>query len=86
MQSVAEQNINQWVNLTFEEQRRANPELFDRAFKTLREEGVGEPAQAIRKSTNPGLALMNWYRRQAAIAQVGDDIDGYNRKYRDESI
>lgn len=81
-QSV-EQQMRDWrVNMTFADQHEQHGEAFEKAMQAL--ESSRDPAaiQAVMESINPGKALMRWHRKQTAMAEVGDDLDGYNAKLR----
>jgi hypothetical protein len=82
--AIEAQFRNQWVNLTFAEEHEKHGETFEKAMAAL--EAVRNPqvVAEIREAVNPGKALMRWYRRHTALAEVGDDLEGYQKRFRDK--
>ena len=82
--SVEESNRNNWVNLTFAEQHEAHGETFEKAMQALEQARSPQIVANIREAVNPGKALMRWYRQETARREVGDDLEGYKKRLRDE--
>jgi hypothetical protein len=81
-QSVEQQMRNWRVNMTFADQHEQHGEAFEKAMQALESSRDKEAIQSVMEAINPGKALMKWHRKQAAMAEVGDDLDGYNAKLR----
>lgn len=75
---------DQWVNLTFAEQREKDGDTFDKALAAL--EGIRDPSIAteIRESVNPGRALMRWFKDHTAKQEIGGDLNGYLQRKQEE--
>ena len=82
--SLDDQFRDRWVNLTFAQQHEQHGEAFEKAMAALEQARSPQVVADIREAVDPGKALMRWYRRQTAITEVGDDLDGYKKRLRDE--
>ena len=56
----------------------------DTAMSALEATGDRALAASIKNAVNPAKALMKWHSRHKAQAEVGDDLDGYLAKKREE--
>jgi hypothetical protein len=75
------------VEASFESARDEHKETFDAAFKTLVEHGQAEAqsnpqrvsptVQRIQASRNPGRAVVEWYRQQTTLREVGNDPEAW---------
>jgi hypothetical protein len=84
VQSVEESNRNNWVNLTFAAEHEAHGDAFEKAMAALEATRNPQIVADIREAVNPGKALMRWHRQETARREVGDDIEGYNKRLRDK--
>lgn len=58
-------------------------EAYDAVMKA-KAAGDHRTADAIRSTSNPGEALIQWYRQQKALSEFGTDPNAYKQKVRDE--
>ncbi len=73
------------VNLAFDlAVDQHGQEAVDTAMSALEATGDRALAASIKNAVNPGKALMKWHSRHKAQAEVGDDLDGYLAKKREE--
>lgn len=82
--AIEDQFRDQWVNLTFAEEHEKHGETFDKAMAALEAAKSPQIVADIREAVNPGKALMRWYRRQTAMTEIGDDLEGYQKRLRDQ--
>lgn len=68
----------------------AHKETFEKAWGALNQLNPSDPearatVQRITASPNPGEALVNWHKRQATFAEVGDDPVAYRARVAQET-
>ena len=101
MQSTFDDRLrNMEANFSFRLAHQVHGETFERAYTDMigrAERGDPSVVQAIMRSPDPGAAMVNWYRRERTLSQVGDDPDKWSdarqaerlksdRKYRGELL
>jgi len=71
--------------LSFEFARSSNPARFDQALAAVQK---ASPAEILRvkDAPNPGRELLAWYAQHERTTIVGDDLDAYNKKVREEAL
>lgn len=86
-----EEQFRDWkVNLTFDQMADQHGEAFDKAVDAfVAASGKGgrkNPAlfSSVVDAPNPGKALWRWHRQQAALTEVGDDLDGFLKRKQEE--
>ncbi len=65
--------------------RRANPERFDKAYAEALNASTVDRAR-IRDAPDPGDELLAWYAERERTTIVGNDLDAYNKKVREEAL
>jgi hypothetical protein len=62
-------------------------EAFDKAYEAFVSEGNRNPgwARGVVTSSNPGEAIVSWYKGQQVLSQVGDDPSAYTEKVKAET-
>lgn len=85
IQSAAEEARMAAVNLAFDlAVDQHGQEAVDTAMGALEATGDRALAASIKNAVNPAKALMKWHSRHKAQAEVGDDLDGYLARKREE--
>lgn len=77
-QTVEERMRNMEANFSFRLAHNAHGELFEQAYTDMiRRAERGDPSvvRAVMQSPDPGIAMVNWYRREQTLTKVGDDPD-----------
>jgi hypothetical protein len=71
--------------LSFEFARSSNPARFDQALAAVQQ---ASPAEILRvkDAPNPGRELLAWYAQHERTTIVGNDLDAYNKKVREEAL
>lgn len=65
----------------------AHKEVFEQAFGAMMEAaeaGDISVVQGVYNSTDPGEALVRWYKRMTAVREIGDDPAAYKARLREE--
>jgi hypothetical protein len=64
-------------------------EMFEKAFSEAEARANrGDPSimQTVANSSDPGQTLVNWYKREQVISQVGDDPAAYREKLQEQLL
>ncbi len=95
-QRIAEQNMsveqrfrNQEANFSLRLAHMQHGETFEKAYAALldaAEKGDRAAAQAVANSPDPGATLVNWYRREQTLQQVGPDPEAFVQKKLEEAL
>lgn len=83
MAAYQQQQEDRLIEATFEAARQKNAEQFDKAFAAVRQ-APPQVHAAIRGSFNPGETLMQWWANETAMQEIGGDLNGYKKRYREE--
>ncbi len=82
-----------FIDMTLADQVEANgKEAVDKAVDdfvaSVGKGGSKDPTTfaQVTRAPNPGKALMRWHRQRAAMSEIGDDLDGYKKKLRDQFL
>lgn len=73
------------IDETFEDAKEAHGQAFDDAFNAIQQAPKPVRDQVIN-AANPGKALMRWHREQKALAEIGTDFDGYQKRIKDQAL
>jgi hypothetical protein len=72
------------VNASIESARARHGEAFSNAWKAIetlpKSPETVQLIQRLEASPNPGEAIVLWHKRNQAIREVGDDLDGYKAR------
>jgi hypothetical protein len=88
-QTVEQRFRNQEANFSLRLAHMQHGELFEKAYQALldtAEKGDKTAAQAVANSPDPGQTLVNWYKREQVIAQVGTNPEEYVQKKLEEAL
>jgi hypothetical protein len=88
-QSFQQSLRNQEANVSLRLAHIQHGELFEKAYQALldtAEKGDKTAAQAVANSPDPGKTLVNWYKREQVMAQVGDNPEEYVQKKLEEAL
>jgi hypothetical protein len=88
-QTVEQRFRNQEANFSLRLAHMQHGELFEKAYQALldtAERGDRTAAQAVASSPDPGATLVNWYKREQVIAQVGTNPEEYVQKKLEEAL
>ncbi len=88
-QSVDQRFKNQEANFSLRLAHMQHGELFESAYQAMMdaaEKGDRTAAQAVANSPDPGQTLVNWYKREQVISQVGTDPEAYVQKKLEEAL
>lgn len=84
VKSVEEQFRDWRVNMTFADMHEQHGEKFEAAMQALEQAKDPRVVSEIQNAINPGKALMKWHSRYQAQTEVGDDLDGFLARKREE--
>jgi hypothetical protein len=85
-QSVDERFRQQEANFSLRLAHMQHGEVFEKAYQALLDGGDKAAAQAVANSPNPGQTLVDWYKREQVIAQVGTNPEEYVQKKLEEAL
>jgi hypothetical protein len=86
---IAEAVDRREVNRTFAEAHEQFGTEFEQAYLAAREsvaEGNTQLFEDFKAAYNPGKALMQWWKREKGYREVGDDLDAYNERQRENLL
>jgi hypothetical protein len=75
------------ANISFRLARREHGTVFEEAYTAmleLAENGDPSVVRGVYASSDPGEALVTWFKRSQAIQEIGDDPAAYKQRLRDE--
>ena len=88
-QSVEQRFRNQEANFSLRLAHMQHGETFEKAYTALldaAEKGDRAAAQAVANSPDPGSTLVNWYKREMTLQQVGTDPEAFVQKKLEEAL
>jgi hypothetical protein len=88
-QSVEQRFRNQEANFSLRLAHMQHGETFEKAYTALldaAEKGDRAAAQAVANSPDPGATLVNWYKREMTLQQVGTDPEAFVQKKLEEAL
>jgi hypothetical protein len=88
-QTVEQRFRNQEANFSLRLAHMQHGEVFEKAYSALleaAEKGDRAAAQAVANSPDPGATLINWYKREQTLQQVGTDPEAFVQKKLEEAL
>jgi len=85
-QEAREQALAERGEFFMQMAKRTYKEEFDEAHATAMQHMTPELRSHMRRSADPGEALMHWFRDLKIRAEVGNDLTAYRQKMRDEAL
>lgn len=80
---------NQEANFSFRLAHREHKETFEKAYSDMvnrAERGDPSIVRSVMGSSDPGEALVRWYRREQTLTEVGDDPSAYKARVLEEAM
>ena len=80
---------NMEANFSFRLAHQVHGETFEKAYGEMigrAERGDPSVVRAVMQSPDPGAAMVNWFRREQTLSQVGDDPNAWFDKQLDERL
>jgi hypothetical protein len=88
-QTVEQRFKAQEANFSLRLAHMQHGETFEKAYQALletAEKGDRSAAQAVANSPDPGATLVNWYKREQTLKEVGSDPNAYVQKKLEEAL
>jgi hypothetical protein len=88
-QTVEQRFRAQEANFSLRLAHMQHGETFEKAYQALletAENGDRSAAQAVASSPDPGATLVNWYKREQTLREVGSDPNAYVQKKLEEAL